>query len=170
MGMDTTSRIHGPYKSTGTVQAGRGSGMVRGECSWCDMGPLICLDTTLTGDRNSAHLSTEVQPSVSLSESAATTSNKEPFNKSQIPKRLKQKSKSRKRRAKEQKAEIEIKMTPHTPNKSYVHHTSEDEDMIVYGVDEDEHKQFKHKRRLLAYHNTNQVSKEMTGITAFNTV
>ncbi|GFX20598.1 hypothetical protein TNCV_4269301 [Trichonephila clavipes] len=37
---------------------------------------------------------------------------------------------------KKKKAEIEIKMTPHTPSKSYVHHTSEDEDMIV---DEDEH-------------------------------
>ncbi|GFX25467.1 uncharacterized protein TNCV_1998681 [Trichonephila clavipes] len=85
-----------------------------------------------------AALSTEVQPSVSLSESAAPTFNNEHFNTSQIPKRLKQNSKNRKKRVKEQKAEIEIKLTPHTPNKSYVHHTSEDEDMIVYDVEEDE--------------------------------
>ncbi|GFV86006.1 transposable element Tcb2 transposase [Trichonephila clavipes] len=29
-------------------------------------------------------------------------------------------------------------MTPHTPKKSYVHHTLEDEDMIVYDMEEDE--------------------------------
>ncbi|GFV23661.1 uncharacterized protein TNCV_5108471 [Trichonephila clavipes] len=34
----------------GTVLAGEGSVMVWGVCSWRDMGPLICLDTTLTGD------------------------------------------------------------------------------------------------------------------------
>ncbi|GFT08662.1 hypothetical protein TNCV_662321 [Trichonephila clavipes] len=61
----------------------------------------------LTTSNKFAALSTEVQPSVSLSESAAITSNKEPFNTSQILKRLKQDSKNRKRRAKEQKAEIE---------------------------------------------------------------
>ncbi|GFU58766.1 uncharacterized protein TNCV_3089071 [Trichonephila clavipes] len=83
-------------------------------------------------------LSTEVQPSISLSESVAPTSNNEHFNTSQIPKRLKQNSKNRKRRVKEQKAEIEIKLTSYTPKKSYVHHTSEDEDMIVYDVEEDE--------------------------------
>ncbi|GFY47451.1 hypothetical protein TNIN_387031 [Trichonephila inaurata madagascariensis] len=37
-------------------------------------------------------------------------------------------------------------MTPHTPKKSYVHHTSEDEDIIVYDIDEDEREQFKHIR------------------------
>ncbi|GFY64117.1 hypothetical protein TNIN_60091 [Trichonephila inaurata madagascariensis] len=61
-------------------------------------------------------------------------------------KKSKQNSKNRKRRAKEQKADIEIKMTPYTPKKSYVHHTSEDEDMIVYDIDEDGREQFKHIR------------------------
>ncbi|GFS55660.1 uncharacterized protein TNCV_131721 [Trichonephila clavipes] len=79
-----------------------------------------------------AALLTEVQPSVSLS---GPTSNNENFNTSQIPNRLKQNSKNRKRRVIEQKAEIEIKLTPHTPKKSYVHHTSEDENMIMYDVD-----------------------------------
>ncbi|GFW81717.1 transposable element Tcb2 transposase [Trichonephila clavipes] len=35
----------------GTVQAGGGSVMVWGVCSWRDMGSLIRPDTTLTGDR-----------------------------------------------------------------------------------------------------------------------
>ncbi|GFT10045.1 uncharacterized protein TNCV_1114951 [Trichonephila clavipes] len=34
-----------------TVQTGGGFVMVWGVCSWRDMGPLIHLDTTLTGDR-----------------------------------------------------------------------------------------------------------------------
>ncbi|GFX24736.1 putative RNA-directed DNA polymerase from transposon BS [Trichonephila clavipes] len=71
-------------------------------------------------------------------ESTAPTSNNEHFNASQIPKRLKQNSKNRKMHVKEQKAEIEIKLTLQTPKKSYVHHTSEDEDMIVYNIEEDE--------------------------------
>ncbi|GFW68124.1 HTH_Tnp_Tc3_1 domain-containing protein [Trichonephila clavipes] len=37
--------------SEGTVQAGGGSVIVWGVCSWRDLGHLICLDTTLTGDR-----------------------------------------------------------------------------------------------------------------------
>ncbi|GFW57072.1 uncharacterized protein TNCV_1116001 [Trichonephila clavipes] len=61
-----------------------------------------------------AALSTEIQPSVSFSESEATPSNNEPSNTSKISKRLKRNSKNRKRRAKEQKAEIEVKMTPLT--------------------------------------------------------
>ncbi|GFS88767.1 putative RNA-directed DNA polymerase from transposon BS [Trichonephila clavipes] len=83
-----------------------------------------------------AALSTEIRPSVSLSESEATASNNEPSNTSKISKRLKRNSKNRKRRAKEQKAEIEVKMTPHTPKKSYIHYDSEEEDMIIYNVDE----------------------------------
>ncbi|GFX19433.1 uncharacterized protein TNCV_3050911 [Trichonephila clavipes] len=83
-----------------------------------------------------AALSTEIQPSVSLSESEATASNNEPSNTSKISKRLKRNSKNRKRRAKEQKAEIEVKMTPHTPKKGYIHYDSEEEDMIIYNVDE----------------------------------
>ncbi|GFV69216.1 transposable element Tcb2 transposase [Trichonephila clavipes] len=37
-----------PTCQQGTAQAGEDSVMVRGVCSWCDMGPLIRLDTTLT--------------------------------------------------------------------------------------------------------------------------
>ncbi|GBM80663.1 hypothetical protein AVEN_209857-1 [Araneus ventricosus] len=35
----------------GTVQSGGASAIVRDVCSWHDMGPLIPLETTLTGDR-----------------------------------------------------------------------------------------------------------------------
>ncbi|GFW11557.1 uncharacterized protein TNCV_3810761 [Trichonephila clavipes] len=38
-----------PTCQQGTFQAGGGSVMVWGVCSWRDMEPLICLDTTLTG-------------------------------------------------------------------------------------------------------------------------
>ncbi|GFU64376.1 uncharacterized protein TNCV_3947431 [Trichonephila clavipes] len=38
-----------PTCQQGTVQAGGGSGMVWVVCSWRDLGPLIHLDTTLTG-------------------------------------------------------------------------------------------------------------------------
>ncbi|GFV52882.1 uncharacterized protein TNCV_2875501 [Trichonephila clavipes] len=95
-------------------------------------------DTRLfpTTSNKFAALSTEIRPSVSLSESEATASNNEPSNTSKISKRLKRNSKNRKRRAKEQKAEIEVKMTPHTPKKSYIHYDSEEEDMIIYNVDE----------------------------------
>ncbi|GFT42709.1 hypothetical protein TNCV_4129631 [Trichonephila clavipes] len=95
-------------------------------------------DTRLfpTTSNKFAALSTEIQPSVSLSESEATASNNEPSNTSNITKRLKRNSKNRKRRAKEQKAEIEVKTTPHTPKKSYIHYDSEEEDMIIYNVDE----------------------------------
>ncbi|GFT14344.1 transposable element Tcb2 transposase [Trichonephila clavipes] len=40
----------------GTFQVGRGSVMVLGACNWLDMGPLICVDTTLTGDRYTSFL------------------------------------------------------------------------------------------------------------------
>ena len=39
-----------PACQQGTVQAGGGSVMVWGVCSCSDMGPLISLDMTLTGD------------------------------------------------------------------------------------------------------------------------
>ncbi|GFS95200.1 hypothetical protein TNCV_2705381 [Trichonephila clavipes] len=82
-------------------------------------------------------LSTEIRPSVSLSESEATASNNEPSNTSKISKRLKRNSKNRKKGVqKNKKAEIEVKMTPHTPKKSYIHYDSEEEDMIIYNVDE----------------------------------
>ncbi|GBN40406.1 hypothetical protein AVEN_51954-1 [Araneus ventricosus] len=45
------SLIHRPCLSTGTVQSGGASVMVWEVCSWRDMGPLISLETTLTGDR-----------------------------------------------------------------------------------------------------------------------
>ncbi|GFV43906.1 transposable element Tcb2 transposase [Trichonephila clavipes] len=46
-----------PTCQQGTFQASGGSVMVWGVCSWRDMGPLMCLDTTLTGDRNVSILS-----------------------------------------------------------------------------------------------------------------
>ncbi|GFX15964.1 uncharacterized protein TNCV_522711 [Trichonephila clavipes] len=88
----------------------------------------------LTTSNKFAALSTEIQQSVSLSESEATASNNEPFNTSKISKRLKRNSKNRKRRAKEQKAEIEVKMTPHTSKKSYIHYDSEDEDESLFNL------------------------------------
>ncbi|GFU51394.1 transposable element Tcb2 transposase [Trichonephila clavipes] len=39
-----------PASQQGTAQAGGGSVMLWGVSSWHDMGPLICLETTLTGD------------------------------------------------------------------------------------------------------------------------
>ncbi|GFX47042.1 uncharacterized protein TNCV_316641 [Trichonephila clavipes] len=95
-------------------------------------------DTRLfpTNSNKFAALSTEIQPSVSLSKSEATASNNEPSNTSKISKRLKRNSKNRKRRAKKQKAEIEVKRTPHASKKSYIHYDSEEEDMIIYNVDE----------------------------------
>ncbi|GFT03222.1 hypothetical protein TNCV_3610801 [Trichonephila clavipes] len=49
---------------------------------------------------------------------------------------LKQSRKNRKMLNTEPMPEIEIKMTPHTPKNSSVHYTSEDEDIIIYVVDE----------------------------------
>ncbi|GBM38572.1 hypothetical protein AVEN_71680-1 [Araneus ventricosus] len=49
--METTSLIHRPCLSTGTVQSGGATVMVWDVCSWLDMGPLIRLETTLRGDR-----------------------------------------------------------------------------------------------------------------------
>ncbi|GFY09243.1 uncharacterized protein TNCV_2991611 [Trichonephila clavipes] len=88
----------------------------------------------ITSNKFSA-LSTEVHPSVPLPESA---SNSKPSNICEISQGVKQNSKNRRKHAKVQKPEIEIKRSPHNPNKSYVHYTSEDEDMIVYDVEEDE--------------------------------
>ncbi|GFX59783.1 uncharacterized protein TNCV_1778221 [Trichonephila clavipes] len=48
-----------------TVQAGGGSVMVWSVCSWCDMGPLIRLDTTLTSDRYVSILSDLLHPFMS---------------------------------------------------------------------------------------------------------
>ncbi|GBL95790.1 hypothetical protein AVEN_715-1 [Araneus ventricosus] len=41
-----------PVRQQGTVQSGGASVTVWDVCSWRDMGPLIRLETTLTGDRN----------------------------------------------------------------------------------------------------------------------
>ncbi|GFS52705.1 hypothetical protein TNCV_45691 [Trichonephila clavipes] len=74
------------------------------------------------------------QPLVPLPESVTTTAISEPCNTSKNPKRLKQNSKNRRKRAKEQKPEVEIEMSHQMPKKiSY-----EDEDMIIYVVDEEE--------------------------------
>ncbi|GBM70601.1 hypothetical protein AVEN_5974-1 [Araneus ventricosus] len=51
MSMETTSLIHRPCLSTGDIQSGGASVMVWEVCSWRYMGPLIRLETTLTGDR-----------------------------------------------------------------------------------------------------------------------
>ncbi|GFV53113.1 transposable element Tcb2 transposase [Trichonephila clavipes] len=50
----------------GTIQAGGGSVMVWGVCSWHDMGPLICLDTTLTCDSYVRILSDLLHPFMSI--------------------------------------------------------------------------------------------------------
>ncbi|GBM93664.1 hypothetical protein AVEN_132447-1 [Araneus ventricosus] len=51
----TISRVYREYR--GTVQSGGASVMVWDVCSWRDMGPLIRLETTLTGDRYLSTLS-----------------------------------------------------------------------------------------------------------------
>lgn len=54
-----------PSCQQGTVQAGGGSVMVWGVCSWRDMGPLIRLDTTLTGVGYVSILSDHLHPFMS---------------------------------------------------------------------------------------------------------
>ncbi|GFX42486.1 hypothetical protein TNCV_1520491 [Trichonephila clavipes] len=92
----------------------------------------------LTTANKFATLSTEVEPSVSLSESAAPAFNDEHFNTSQISKPLKQNSKNRRKRTKVQKPEIEIKMAKHKPRKSApTEYTTDDEDMLMYDEEEE---------------------------------
>ncbi|GFX28986.1 transposable element Tcb2 transposase [Trichonephila clavipes] len=55
-----------PTCQQGTVQAGGGSMIVRGVYSWRDMGPLIRLDTTLTGVRYVSILSNHLHPFMSI--------------------------------------------------------------------------------------------------------
>lgn len=55
-----------PTCQQGTVQAGGGSVMVWGVCSWHDMGPLIRLNTTLTGDRYVSILSDHLHSFMSI--------------------------------------------------------------------------------------------------------
>ena len=50
----------------GTVQAGEGSVMIWSVCSSSDMGPLVCLETTLTGDRYVCILSDHLHPFLSI--------------------------------------------------------------------------------------------------------
>ncbi|GFQ76504.1 uncharacterized protein TNCT_95561 [Trichonephila clavata] len=50
----------------GTVQAGGGPVMVWGVCSWRDVGLLIRLDTTLTGDRYVSILSDYLHPFMTI--------------------------------------------------------------------------------------------------------
>ncbi|GFY27391.1 transposable element Tcb2 transposase [Trichonephila clavipes] len=49
-----------------TVQVSGGSVMIWDVCSWRDMGPLISLDTTLTGDRYVSILSDLLHPFMSI--------------------------------------------------------------------------------------------------------
>ncbi|GFS65257.1 hypothetical protein TNCV_2451021 [Trichonephila clavipes] len=97
--------------------------------------PSVILPSTSDRVEN---LSTEIQPPVPLLDTSPTLSSSQPS----IPKVVNKSSKRRRKRTKEQKPDIEINMSPHKPNKSYAHYTSEDEDMIVYDVEEDEH--FRH--------------------------
>ncbi|GFV68805.1 transposable element Tcb2 transposase [Trichonephila clavipes] len=55
-----------PICQKGTVQAGGGSVMVWGMCSWGDMEPLLCLDATLTGDRYASILSDHLHTFMSI--------------------------------------------------------------------------------------------------------
>ncbi|GFS47451.1 uncharacterized protein TNCV_4863521 [Trichonephila clavipes] len=55
-----------PTCQQGTVQVGGGSVIAWGLCSWRDMGTLIRLDTTLTGDRHVSILSDHLHPFMSI--------------------------------------------------------------------------------------------------------
>ncbi|GFW90141.1 uncharacterized protein TNCV_1789631 [Trichonephila clavipes] len=76
------------------------------------------------------NLSTEIQPPVPLLDTSPTTSSSQPS----ILKDVNKNSKRSRKRTKKLKPDIEIKMSPLKPKKSYVHCTSKDEDMIVYDV------------------------------------
>ncbi|GFY27080.1 uncharacterized protein TNCV_2067011 [Trichonephila clavipes] len=97
--------------------------------------PSVILPSTSDRVEN---LSVEIQPPVPLLDISPTTSSSQP----PISKVVNKNSIRMGKRTKELKPDIEIKMSPHKPNKSYVHYTSEDMDMIVHDVEEDEH--FKH--------------------------
>ncbi|GFU89669.1 transposable element Tcb2 transposase [Trichonephila clavipes] len=56
----------GPTCQQGTVQAGGGSVIIWGVCKWVDMEPLICIDTTLTGNRYLSILSDLLHPFMSI--------------------------------------------------------------------------------------------------------
>ncbi|GFX90586.1 transposable element Tcb2 transposase [Trichonephila clavipes] len=58
-----------PKCQQGTVQARKGSVIVRGMSSWHDMGPMIRLDTTLTGNRYVSILSDHLHQSMSIGHS-----------------------------------------------------------------------------------------------------
>ncbi|GFU06255.1 transposable element Tcb2 transposase [Trichonephila clavipes] len=62
-----------PTCQQGTVQAGEGSVMVWGVCSWPDMGPLVRLGTTLSGDRFVSILSEQLHPFMSTVHSWGTS-------------------------------------------------------------------------------------------------
>ncbi|GFW04712.1 hypothetical protein TNCV_3897641 [Trichonephila clavipes] len=83
-------------------------------------------------------LTTEIQSLVPLPESVPTTSNSEHSNAPEIPQYVKRNSRNRRKRPKVHKAEIEIKMAPHRPEKSAPKELTDDEDMITYGVEEEE--------------------------------
>ncbi|GFV25511.1 hypothetical protein TNCV_1147811 [Trichonephila clavipes] len=75
-------------------------------------------------------------------QSVPTTSNSEHSNAAEIPQFVKRNSRNRRKCPKVQKPEIEIKMAPHRPrNAAPTELTTDDEDMITYGVEEEELKQ-----------------------------
>ncbi|GFX55145.1 hypothetical protein TNCV_1156061 [Trichonephila clavipes] len=100
--------------------------------------PTIQIPPVLTTANKFAALSTEVRPSVPLSESATPTPNSELSNSSKVPQNVKQNSKNRRKRTKVQKPEIEIKMAKHKPRKSApTEYTTDDEDLLMYDAEEE---------------------------------
>ncbi|GFT99286.1 hypothetical protein TNCV_3161851 [Trichonephila clavipes] len=89
--------------------------------------PSVILPSTPDGVEN---LSAQIQPSVPLLDISPTSSPSPPSMSKVVNKNYKLRTKH----TKEQKPQIEIKISPLEPKKSYVHYTSEDEDMIVYDV------------------------------------
>ncbi|GFX81771.1 transposable element Tcb2 transposase [Trichonephila clavipes] len=65
----TENTLPDPTYQQGTVRVGGGSVMVWGVYSWSDIGPLIDLDRTLTGDRYVSILSDHLHPCMSIGHS-----------------------------------------------------------------------------------------------------
>ncbi|GFW61634.1 hypothetical protein TNCV_3705691 [Trichonephila clavipes] len=76
-----------------------------------------------------------------LPESVRTTSNSEHSNAAEVQQFVKRKSRNRRKRPKVQKSDIEIKMAPHRSRKAAPTEITDDEDMITYDVEDEEHEQ-----------------------------
>ncbi|GFQ66705.1 hypothetical protein TNCT_379301 [Trichonephila clavata] len=53
----------GPYINRVSSSWWKPAGNLAGVCSWCDMGPLICLNTTLSGDDSHVNMSDHLRVS-----------------------------------------------------------------------------------------------------------